>query len=235
MYGRKWGEGAWRGEAYQLVIASSPAASSPSAEIAPLSPFSIVCAHTRPMQSLNAGGDCRRLPCELNRCRKWKKSKWVNHPAHYYTQAAPWCVCTQGLNKSTWTCDIWRTQWAFYSLLIHPDNNSLCGRNAAQDVRTGLEKCHHWFICGAQLNHALFNMESLIMKENTQTAQTFFVCFDSATLDTGERHSCVISVIFCRNENNFFSSPSSFRPPHILWGCPCESHWSWRHKQTNMQ
>lgn len=61
------------------------------------------------------------------------------------------------------------------------------------------------------------------MKENTQTAQTSFVCFDSATLDTGERRTCVISVIFCRNENHFFSSPSSFRPPHVLWGCPCES------------
>ncbi len=63
-------------------------------------------------------------------------------------------------------------KWAFYSVLIHPDNNSLCGTNTAWDRRTELEKRHCWFVCVTEWNHALFVMEPSIMKENTETANT---------------------------------------------------------------
>lgn len=74
MYGKGvGGREAWQGEAYQLVIASSP----PSAEIA--APLLRACAHIyvhfHPVQSFGTGGDGERLPRVLNRCRKLKKKK----------------------------------------------------------------------------------------------------------------------------------------------------------------
>lgn len=133
----------------------------------------------------------------------------------------------EGLNKSTWTCDIWRAQWAFYSLLIHPDNNSHCSTNMARDVRRKeLEKCHRWFVCVIQLNHALFIMEPSIMKENTQTAQTLSVCLAPATLDRHRKKTSSLLYFVEMEIFYFFSPPSSILSQHtlgiLLW-IPLES------------
>lgn len=67
----------------------------------------------------------------------------------------------------------------FYSSLIQPDNYGYCSTNMARDVRTELEKCHWWFVCVIQLNHALIiiwlNYEEK-KKENIQTVHILFVC-----------------------------------------------------------
>lgn len=141
--------------------------------------------------------------------KKKKAAELITKPTTIHKLFPGVCIM-RGLNKSTWTCDIWRVQRAFYSPLIHPpsDNNSHCSTNMARDMRTELEKRHCRFVCVIQLNHALFIMQPSIMKENTETAQTLSVCLDSATLDTGEGDGCVTSLRFCWNENIFlFSSP----------------------------
>lgn len=197
MCDRAGGE-ACRGEAHQLVIASSPAASSPSADNAPL---------------------LLRILAQWNNSI-WRRLRdnplWIEQKI----RAVPWRCITQGLNEYTWTCDIWRAQWALYSLLTHADNNNHCSQTWPE-TRVGempalccsIKPCSNYYgtLSNGRKQPKCAHSVGLFRTSNTRQKQ----------------HNCLILDMFCRIVSNHV-------PLFVTWGYPCVFHWRQWHRQTNI-